>query len=363
MSKPANKKAIGAFVVSAIALAVAAVVVLGSGKFLVQKDLYVSFFRGSVKGLRVGAPVVFRGAQVGQVTDVIIYADRKDHSAQIAVRYEILPKNFQSLGPEPKDRNKYMQEMIQSGLRAKMVMQSMVTGQLMINIDFYKDKPLRLLGTQEIELPEDVLEIPTIETAMQKIAETLDEIPISEMAKTANKSLKSIEGILTSEELTKSLSYLKQTLKEVRDLARHLDEKIDPLAADLTQTLKDTQVLLSSVNDHVDPLAVSIKRTSDTAAATLDDTRSLVKNIDGQINGQAGRINDALVHASETLQSAEEALGTFTATLEDGSALRYEVGRALDELARAAQSLRVLAHYLERHPDALLRGRANSGGK
>ena len=56
MSKSANKKAIGAFVVIAIALAVAAIIVLGSGKFLVQRDRYVSYFQGSVKGLRVGAP-------------------------------------------------------------------------------------------------------------------------------------------------------------------------------------------------------------------------------------------------------------------------------------------------------------------
>ena len=94
MSKPANKKAIGAFVVIAIALAVAAIIVLGSGKFLVQRDRYVSYFQGSVKGLRVGAPVVFRGAQVGEVTDVTIYANRQDHSAQSRCFMKSCPEIF-----------------------------------------------------------------------------------------------------------------------------------------------------------------------------------------------------------------------------------------------------------------------------
>ena len=95
--------------------------------------------------------------------------------------------------------------MIQSGLRAQLEMQSMVTGQLMIDIDFYPDKPLKLVGTKEIKLPKDVIEIPTIETTMQKITETLEDIPLSQIAGSVNKSLKSIEGILTSKELTESL--------------------------------------------------------------------------------------------------------------------------------------------------------------
>ena len=68
MSKQANKKAIGAFVLAALVLAVAAIVIFGSGKFFVKQDQYVAYFQGSVKGLRVGAPVVFRGVKIGEVT-------------------------------------------------------------------------------------------------------------------------------------------------------------------------------------------------------------------------------------------------------------------------------------------------------
>ena len=89
MSKPANKKAIGAFVVVGLALAVGAIVVFGSGKFFTKQDSYVAFFKGSVKGLRVGAPVVFRGVTVGEVVEMMILADRRDRTFEIPVIIEV----------------------------------------------------------------------------------------------------------------------------------------------------------------------------------------------------------------------------------------------------------------------------------
>jgi paraquat-inducible protein B len=59
MSKPVNKTIIGLFVVGAIALIVAAVLLLGSGKFFTDRPKYVTYFQGSVKGLSVGSPWYF----------------------------------------------------------------------------------------------------------------------------------------------------------------------------------------------------------------------------------------------------------------------------------------------------------------
>ena len=85
MAKQANKTAIGAFVVVALALGVAAIVIFGSGKFFTKKDTYVAYFQGSVKGLRVGAPVVFRGVQVGEVTQIMLFANRSNMTVEIPV--------------------------------------------------------------------------------------------------------------------------------------------------------------------------------------------------------------------------------------------------------------------------------------
>jgi paraquat-inducible protein B len=325
MSKQANKKAIGAFVVAALVLAVAAIVVFGSGKLFVKRNQYVAFFQGSVKGLRVGAPVLFRGVKIGEVTKMMIYATPADGSFEIPIILEIEPDNIQFIGPDVKDQKQYVQSLIKIGLRAQLQLQSMVTGQLMINLDFLPKTPVRLVGGKKIDLAKGVTEIPTIQTTIQKLEKTLQDVPISEIVKSVDKSLKAIEALVTSEELTKSLHYFKQTMKDIRDLARHADEKIDPLSADLDQTLKDAQTLLRNVDSHVDPLAVSIQNTADAA-------RPAVKEV-------------------------EDAFANIAALTGKGSEERKQLDRTLKEFQAAARSIKIWAEYLERHPEALIRGK------
>ena len=69
MSKSANKTLIGAFVVGATALLLLAIAVFGSGKLFQTTSRYVLFFDGSISGLSVGSPVLFRGVPVGRVVE------------------------------------------------------------------------------------------------------------------------------------------------------------------------------------------------------------------------------------------------------------------------------------------------------
>jgi paraquat-inducible protein B len=328
MSKQANKKAIGAFVVVALALALVAIVVFGSGKFFAETSQYVAFFQGSVKGLKVGAPVVFRGVKIGEVTKMMIYAHHGDQSYDIPVILEIEQDNFESIGPEIKDEKQHLQELIKKGLRARLQLQSIVTGQLMINIDFYPNSPVNLVGTDKIAIARGLMEVPTIPTPMQELEKTLEEIPLGDIVKSVTKSLEAIETLLTSEELTKSLGHFKQSMQEIRDLARHVDEKIDPLAAELDQTLKDAQTLLRKVNSHVDPLAVSIQN-------TVADARPAVNEV-------------------------ERAFANLADLTAKGSEERKQLDRTLKEFQAAARSIRLWAEYLERHPEALIRGKGKS---
>ena len=328
MSKQANKKAIGAFVLAALALAVVAIIMFGSGKFFAKSHQYVAFFQGSVKGLRVGAPVVFRGVKIGQVTKMMIYSHSGDLTYEIPVILEIDQDNFQSIGPEIKDEEQRLQELIKKGLRAQLQMQSIVTGQLMVNIDLYPNSPVNLVGTDKIAIAEGMLEVPTIQAPIQKLEKTLEEVPIGEMVKSVNNSLKAIEALVTSEELPKSLHYFKQTMKDMRDLVRHVDQKIDPLAADLDQTMKDAQTLLRNVDSHVDPLAVSMENTAAAARPAVNEV--------------------------------ERAFANIAALTDKGSEERKQLDRTLKEFQAAARSIKVWAEYLERHPEALIRGKGKS---
>jgi paraquat-inducible protein B len=355
MSKQANKKAIGAFVLAALALGVAAIIIFGSGKFFVKTSEYAAYFQGSVKGLSVGAPVVFRGVKIGQVTKITIYADPSKQTFEIQVLMEINPDAFKEIGPAVENRKQLVQALIQKGLRAQLQMQSMVTGQLMINIDFYPGTPIRLISSRNIKLPKDVIEIPTIQTPLQKIEKTLEELPIGEIVTSINKSLQGIERIVTSDQLTKSLSYFEQSMGDFRLVAQHLNEKVELLSADLSQTLKDAQNLIGNLNNQVGPLATSFKRTSDTAGNTMKDVGRLTENINGRVKTLAGDLEKTIQTAQETLASVNSAVGK-------GSPLRIQVESAVAEFSQAARAIRVLADYLQRNPDALLRGKPQKGG-
>ena len=356
MSKQANKTAIGVFVVGAVVLAVAAIIVFGSGKFFVKTDLFVAYFQGSVKGLRVGAPVVFRGVKIGEVTQMRLYSMREDLNVQIPVIFKVDPGSIHSIGPKVNDYKQQMDELIKMGLRARMDMQSFVTGQMMINIDFYPDTPVRLLGEEGIDLGRDISEIPTIQTFQQEIGKTFEEVPLSELAESFRNSLKGIEEFVTSEEFGKSLHYFKQTMREARDLLRHVDQKIDPLFTDVGQTLNDAQTMLRNVDSRIDPLAGSIKQTS-------DDARKLVNNVNKRVRPIQADLANTTKSLRSALQTAENAIIEVDRMVSEDSEFRYQIDIFLREMALMGRSLRSFADYLERNPDALIRGKVRREGQ
>src|SRR5215831_20501766 len=90
MGSRINPTTIGAFVVSAIVLVIAGVLVFGGGKSFQKRLPYVLFFESSVEGLNVGAPVIFRGVQVGQVTAIAAIADPQTFEIRIKVNIELV---------------------------------------------------------------------------------------------------------------------------------------------------------------------------------------------------------------------------------------------------------------------------------
>ena len=138
MSKKANPTLIGVFVVGALVLAVAGVLVFGRGNLFSEKRRYVLFFDESIKGLTVGAPVMFRGVPIGSVTGIKLCFDSQDMSMATPVFIETEPDRIQRIGERPlasrileKRRQKeIMDRLIQKGLRAQLQTESLVTGRL-----------------------------------------------------------------------------------------------------------------------------------------------------------------------------------------------------------------------------------------
>ena len=354
MSKKANKTLIGVFVVAAIVMLAAAVIVLGSGKFFSVTHEYIAFFEGSVKGLRVGAPVMFRGVRIGEVTDLSLYYYTNDSSFIIPVGITLWEDKIIGLGYDldEVEEERLWDDLLKKGFRATLQMQSIVTGQLLIELDFHENAPLNLQGLEKFKVGPDVKEIPTIQSGMQRIGKTLEEIPLDEIANDLRSSMRAISNFVNSEEFGKSLHYFKQTMREARNLLIHVNEKVDPLFDQVDQTLLDARKLLQTAESQIDPLARSVKATSDDAGKLLRNVNKRIGPIHADMNKTTEKLRAALV-------SARIAIDDIDAMVEEESEVRYYIDIFLREMTLAARSIRTLADYLERNPDALVRGKVS----
>jgi paraquat-inducible protein B len=334
MTKKANPKVIGAFVVGAVVLATIGVIVFGSGKFFTKRYLWVLYFPGSVKGLTVGAPVTLKGVQIGTVTDIKVVIDRKTVTFQTPVYVEVFPDRVKDVGEytaqETKiiatDADEVIKLLVERGLRGKLELQSLVTGKLEVAFDMYPDTPVKYVG-----LEKKVPEVPTVPTAMEQLAKTLENLPIKEMVEDAQKTMAAIEKLATSPELTEAVTALNHTMQDFGKLARNLDDRVGPLTTSIKETMKDTRKLVQNVNTQVEPTFTDLQETLKTAQAS-------VKN-------------------------AEVALASVGDVVDPDSTLMYELTRTLEQLKVMAESFNALAGYLQRQPDALIRGKVSLGGK
>ncbi len=332
MSKQANTKVIGGFVIGAVVLVISGILLFGSGKFFTHQRKFVLFFEDSVKGLNIGAPVDFRGVKVGTVTDIKIVLKKKDLSLQIPVFIEIEPdqitldarmSELEKL-VEEKGTKTFIQLLVNQGLKAQLAMQSLVTGQLGIHLDFYPDKPLRLVGKDP-----SFMEIPTIESSLSALSKTLENIPLAEIADKIAKTLDAIEKLVSDPEIKKTLAALPQTVEQAKAFLRDLDGQVKPLAARTELTLGDAQKMFVNAAQ----LAHSLEARIPSLIASLESTSK---------------------SAGETMKGANKAVDQLTGA---NSPVRSELIKTLSEFSAAARSFRVFAQYLESHPEALIKGK------
>ena len=210
MSRKANKTVIGAFVVGAVVLLIVGIVVFGSGLLFKVSDKYILFFDGSVKGLSVGAPVIFRGVQIGNITQISLVYEPQDRNVLIPVVIDVELSRVKGV-PEKFGYPDYAL-LVKEGLRAKLEIQNFITGQLMLSLDFYPDKPEKLYG-----LIRTYPELPTLPISPD-IFEAMNELPIKEISDNLAKTVSGLNRIVNSE----GVSVLNTALNEVTQAARSL---------------------------------------------------------------------------------------------------------------------------------------------
>ncbi|MDW3095545.1 MAG: MlaD family protein [Gammaproteobacteria bacterium] len=327
MSKQANPTIIGAFVAGAIALIVGSLILLGSGALFSDKQTFVTYFDGSIQGLRVGANVNFRGVRIGQVRDVHVRFDNSMNEFDLPVYIELEPGAIQSsqeIQFTSDDSQKMMGTLVEQGLRAKLQMESFVTGQLLVELDFYPDSPIELRGDNN-----KILEIPTIPSDIQLALEQTQDImaklrslPVEDLVVNLISAVDGIEEFVRSPEMGNTLKGLNQLVNS-------------PATQNITHEL---QASIKHLNSIAEEIKVIIQETSKRVNPVIADSESTLTEI-----------QMAAIQMQKTFEEIQTSL--------DDDSVRYELTSTLDELRNAARSFRIYLEYLEQHPEAFLKGK------
>jgi paraquat-inducible protein B len=360
--------AIGAFAAGAVALAIAGAFVFGAaGKLFVRKFPVVMFFDDDVNGLAVGAQVAYRGIKLGQVTQIHSVVG----SPRIAVAASLERGPFLShetpAAASMEQIRKSMEEAIAQGLRAQLALQSLLTGQLYVNLVLRPDTPASLA-----KLDQGALEIPTIPTIMAQLEAGLQKVPLANVPKHLYDTLEGSARLLQSQELAKTLASVGPLVADAQTLLRRVDKEAVPLLKSLRETSDTARVSVVDITRRLDRvvtelqvdasrLMTSLTDTSDTARGTVKDVGGDLQKTLAELTPEIVALSAKLKEASDTLrstlQTANTTLQGVDGTFTGDSPLGHQLTQALKEVAGAAQSLQTLAEYLERHPESLLTGK------
>lgn len=332
MSTRSSPTLIGAFVVGAVALIAVAVALFGGTELFQETRRYVTYFDRSVKGLRVGSNVLFKGVRIGYVTDIKVVGDIDTLQFGIPVVFEVVPEAVRlvqgerDLGSLASRSQIDLGRLIDAGLRAQLNSESFVTGQLVIELDIAPEQPAVFRGINP-----DYPEIPSIPSDIQQALEDLrrfvrqvqSSVDVEGVMQNLQSLVAGLERIVNSDEVARTVAGIEQFVNS-----------------------EDTQSLTADLR-----LAVGELR------AAIDDARSLIDNADGELSGLAERIDPALRGLEEAIAEGGRVLEGLNRQIGAESEVNYELVSTLNEIQQAARALRGLLDYLDRHPEAILRGK------
>lgn len=291
-------------------------------KTYAEKSRWLLQFAGSVRGLTVGSPVEFRGIRIGQVLDINLEYDAKEKAFQIPVLVEIEPERIKVIGERNfVDRREMDDYLVAQGLRAQLNTGSLITGQLFVELDFHPEAPPAKINRQGRypQIPTVPAPMEEITTSLTALLKKLEKLPIEQIGGDLRDTVQGAKQLVASAELQEAVAALNQTLNHAQQFAAALNREIAP----------DLKSAVSSLNE------------------TLKRTRLLAQNFDASVVPQLGA----------TLQQAQSTLKSINGSVSKDSPLYFELLRVFKELTEAARSIRLMADYLERNPDALIYGK------
>lgn len=299
---------IGAFVLFGFAIVAVVLILLGTGRLGRDTLSFRLYFDQSVRGLKPGATVAFKGVKIGKVAHVRVLINRDTLTAVIPVTIELDPEQIKGIGAPAltttEGHYEFTSKLIEKGLRARLSLDNFLTGSLYINLDFYPDTKAQYhRSIQESDVPE----IPTIPSSLEELSRAIENLPLDEVVRHMSELLEHANELLGTEGTDSFFSESRTVIEEAR--------------------------------------------------LTLSEMRNLIVDVDQAVEPTANELRESIQSAERAFQEAEYAFSSLRNVASADGPARHDLHQALDAVQEAARSVASLSEYLERHPEALLYGK------
>ncbi|MEJ0071438.1 MAG: MlaD family protein [Pseudomonadota bacterium] len=301
----------------------------GSGQLFRKYEKAVIFFKGSVGGLRVGAPVDFRGVQIGSVQDISIQYDVQTGQFSIPVIVDIDPSRVKGVSRNDTEKAFTMQTLIERGLRAELRLQSFVTGQMDVQLDFHPGAPAPTISS-DLPYPE----IPAITSTFEQAQEIL-----TTLGKEAPEIVKRLNLVL--DRTASLLGDFSDTAGVARVALGELG-KFSKALGDSDEHIRNTLATLDKVAGHADTMTLEFGDAGKRLNRILADNDGAIKNMLAQANKAATGLGQLSERLNLLVQENREGLKDFTSSglydltnlIRDTQDMVGNLNRTIDELRR-----------------------------
>lgn len=268
----------------------------------------LSYFPGSVAGLAAGAEVTFHGLKIGEVSEVSLFYDSQLDKVVVPVHYRIEAGRVSNIAKiKGLDPEKIAEEMIQRGLRATLESPSLLTGSKIVALEIVPDaKPAELVkqGDHYIIPTAEIGGFDSITRSAAELLSRINRIDFDKIGRSISSAAVGLDDTINGPQLKRTLSALEKAMVDVQDIAHKLD-------VDGTPALKRLPAI-------------------------------------------AQELQEAVTKTNRLITSVDRGYG-------DTSKFHRDLDRLIPQLTETARSIRALADLLSRHPEALIKGRTNTG--
>lgn len=321
-----NALLIGGFVVAAFVIAIAAILWLGGNDLFTKQQKARVFYEGNVSGLSVGAPVTFRGVTVGQVTEIGIQMDARSLKTTIPVTLRLQPSSLR-VTAGPGDQIPDLPDLVRRGLRARLAMQSVVTGQKLIELDFLPNTPDILVGGPGAP------EIPAVADRFEALIDQVANLPLRD-----------------------TVADMREAIKDLRTTMELVQKTLDGAQGVLVGAGKELQLTGAESRKTLMAATEAIRQVQGSSEATLRSITQLADSSRQTVLAAQPELERALVGARQASETAKLAMERLADVASPGAPLRGDLEAAAKDLSQAARSLRSLSEQLEERPNAIFFG-------